>query len=132
MSKRDISAQLAAALTALLRRDMNNTCIHENTHRGGVIWEICDDCGVKWADDNGGKPEWKNPPEWDAADAALTAYETYENMTMNQDKEEGVKWRPEPNKPWWMFWHPYSGFPGGAVAGLIVVVVLIYFGYIPF
>jgi hypothetical protein len=32
------------------------TCTHENTHRGGAIWEICDDCGAKWADDMGGKP----------------------------------------------------------------------------
>ena len=31
-------------------------CLHEETHRGGVIWEICDSCGAKWADDEGGKP----------------------------------------------------------------------------
>lgn len=35
-----------------------NTCSHEETHRGGVIWEICDQCGAKWADDEGGKPEF--------------------------------------------------------------------------
>ncbi len=34
-----------------------NTCLHEETHRGGVIWEICDTCGMKWADDRGGKPQ---------------------------------------------------------------------------
>ena len=34
----------------------NNTCLHEDTHRGGVIWEICSSCGAKWADDEGGKP----------------------------------------------------------------------------
>jgi len=33
-----------------------NTCLHEETHRGGTIWEICDTCGMKWADDEGGKP----------------------------------------------------------------------------
>ena len=32
------------------------TCTHEETHRGGAIWEICDSCGAKWADDAGGKP----------------------------------------------------------------------------
>lgn len=32
------------------------TCFHEETYRGGVIWEICDNCGMKWADDEGGKP----------------------------------------------------------------------------
>lgn len=34
-----------------------NTCTHEETHRGGSIWEICDQCGAKWADDEGGKPD---------------------------------------------------------------------------
>lgn len=33
------------------------TCLHEETFRGGAIWEICRDCGMKWADDAGGKPE---------------------------------------------------------------------------
>lgn len=31
-----------------------NRCTHEETHRGGAIWTICDDCGEKWADDRGG------------------------------------------------------------------------------
>ena len=26
-------------------------CEHEDTHRGGAIWTICDSCGYKWADD---------------------------------------------------------------------------------
>jgi hypothetical protein len=33
-----------------------NHCCHENTYRGGVLWEICEECGAKWADDQGGKP----------------------------------------------------------------------------
>ena len=37
-----------------------NICNHEETHRGGQ-WEICDMCGAKWADDRGGKPEFKWP-----------------------------------------------------------------------
>jgi hypothetical protein len=32
-----------------------NICPHEDTHRGGVLWEICDSCGKKWADDEGGR-----------------------------------------------------------------------------
>lgn len=33
--------------------------------------EICHGCGAKWADDEGGKPEWVDPPEWEQARAAL-------------------------------------------------------------
>lgn len=56
-------------LDRLLRRDEINTCQHDETHRGGVLWEICDSCGAKWAEDEGGKPEWKDPQEWiDARD----------------------------------------------------------------
>lgn len=36
-------------------------CTHEETHRGGLIWEICNSCGRKWADDEGGKPKFKWP-----------------------------------------------------------------------
>lgn len=36
-------------------------CTHEETHRGGAIWEICDSCGAQWADDCGGKPKFKWP-----------------------------------------------------------------------
>lgn len=64
--------RLTDALRNLLRRDQQNTCQHENTHRGGVIWEICDDCGLKWADDEGGKPVWQDPQEWIDARAALS------------------------------------------------------------
>lgn len=59
------------ALMALLARDMRNTCQHGETYRGGLLWEICSDCGAKWADDEGGKPEWQDPPEWTKARAAL-------------------------------------------------------------
>lgn len=61
---RNDNDRLRKALKALLKRDEINTCQHEETHRGGFLWEICDDCGAKWADDEGGKPEWKDPPEW--------------------------------------------------------------------
>ena len=65
--------QMREALEALLKRDKRNTCQHTETRLGGVIWEICEGCGMKWADDRGGKPRWKNPTEWDAAEAALSA-----------------------------------------------------------
>jgi hypothetical protein len=52
-------------------------CLHEETHRGGAIWEICDMCGSKWADDEGGKPAQSEPKEItrfrEAIDAARTA-----------------------------------------------------------
>jgi hypothetical protein len=63
--------ELLAALQALLRRDERNTCTHQETHRGGAIWEICDECGLNWADDRGGKPKWEDPAEWQAARAAI-------------------------------------------------------------
>lgn len=66
------SPELLEALVSLLKRDEQNTCQHAETHRGGLIWEICDLCGAKWADDEGGKPEWKDPPEWEAARKAIS------------------------------------------------------------
>lgn len=68
---RNENERLKKALKALLKRDEINTCQHEETHRGGFLWEICDSCGAKWADDEGGKPEWKDPPEWVEARLAL-------------------------------------------------------------
>lgn len=65
--------QARDALLTLLARDMGNTCQHENTHRGGAIWEICDDCGAQWADDRNPKPKWKDPKEWPAAEQAIDA-----------------------------------------------------------
>lgn len=47
-------------VTALAER---NICSHEETYRGGAIWEICSSCGAKWADDEGGKPEFVEPTE---------------------------------------------------------------------
>ena len=49
-----------------------NICTHEETHRGGQ-WEICDMCGAKWADDRGGKPEFKWPEVVEKARAMLAA-----------------------------------------------------------
>lgn len=54
-------AQIATAMEDILRLYWSNTCLHEETHRGGNIWEICDSCGAKWADDEGGRPEYVEP-----------------------------------------------------------------------
>ena len=64
---------LLEVLEGMLRRDERNTCRHAETHRGGVLWEICDSCGAMWADDEGGKPEWEDPKEWTQARAAIKA-----------------------------------------------------------
>lgn len=72
----ELTTRAEAALSALLRRDQRNTCMHDETHRGGAIWEICDQCGARWADDKGGRPEWKDPPEWVEAEAVLSALRT--------------------------------------------------------
>ena len=48
-----------------------NTCQHEETHRGGAIWEICDGCNAQWADDRGGKPKFAWAPVVLAARARL-------------------------------------------------------------
>lgn len=55
----------------LLREIERQTCTHEETHRGGFVWEICDSCGAKWADDEGGKPEFKWPKVVERAHAML-------------------------------------------------------------
>ena len=57
----------------LLREIERQTCTHEETHRGGFVWEICDSCGAKWADDEGGKPEFKWPKVVERAHAMLAA-----------------------------------------------------------
>jgi len=36
-------------------------CEHEDTYRGGAIWTICNLCGTKWADDEGGFVPYKMP-----------------------------------------------------------------------
>lgn len=47
---------LTKALDSLVTYIERQTCLHEETRRGGTNWEICDACGMKWADDKGGKP----------------------------------------------------------------------------
>jgi len=59
----EVVERLRASHAELLERIERDQCEHENTHRGGAIWTICEDCGEKWADDRGGfqpyvAPDW--------------------------------------------------------------------------
>lgn len=62
-----------SALAELLEYVDRNTCTHEDTHRGGAIWTICDGCGMKWADDEGGFAPHQDAPAVAAARAALAS-----------------------------------------------------------
>jgi hypothetical protein len=73
MDKDEALRKALEALEKLFKCDQRNTCQHEETYRSGAIWEICEGCSMKWADDRGGKPKWKNPPEWDLAHTAIAA-----------------------------------------------------------
>ena len=48
--------RLVVHLRSVLEYAERETCTHEETYRGGAIWEICDSCGAKWSDEEGGKP----------------------------------------------------------------------------
>lgn len=50
-----------AVMQALVHHIEQETCQHEETYRGGAIWEICRDCGEKWSDDRNPKPEFAWP-----------------------------------------------------------------------
>ncbi len=72
----DERAELLAALKSLASFTDGNICRHETTHRGGHLWEICDDCGARWADDMGGKPDACDPEPLAAARAIIAKVET--------------------------------------------------------
>lgn len=63
--------RLSEATDALVGHTDDITCQHESTHRGGTLWEICDECGAKWADDQGGKPDVDKPKAVAQAEAAI-------------------------------------------------------------
>lgn len=67
----NIVKDLVNSTKILLKKDFKNTCSHEEVYRGGAIWTICSQCGKKWADDEGGMPEYQDPQEWDAAQKAI-------------------------------------------------------------
>jgi len=64
-------AALCDVMPDLIRLAENDNCSHQSTYRGGVLWEICDQCGAKWADDEGGKPPYVEPPAIVAASRAI-------------------------------------------------------------
>lgn len=66
-----------AAIRILLAESERNSCQHEETYRGGAIWEICCSCGAKWANDEGGKPEYAEPKSWDMASAAIAKLQPF-------------------------------------------------------
>ncbi|MGG4645994.1 lipocalin/fatty-acid binding family protein [Pseudomonas aeruginosa] len=65
-------------LHGLVSEVERKTCCHEETHRGGAIWEICDSCGAKWADDEGGKPEFAWPESVEKAREFLATHHAVE------------------------------------------------------
>ncbi|MGZ2787323.1 hypothetical protein AAER32_12855 [Pseudomonas aeruginosa] len=65
-------------LHGLVSEVERKTCCHEETHRGGAIWEICDSCGEKWADDEGGKPEFAWPESVEKAREFLATHPAVE------------------------------------------------------
>lgn len=66
---------LREALAVTLRHYDRNTCQHDETHRAGAIWTICDQCGRKWADDEGGFEPYADPPGIERARTALATTE---------------------------------------------------------
>lgn len=53
--------ELEVMLEKVIRFAENQLCLHEETHRGGTIWTICNMCGQKWADDEGGFKPYEEP-----------------------------------------------------------------------
>jgi hypothetical protein len=110
-----VEAMLAAAhtpsslaggevLKALLDYIDIQTCTHESIKRGGAIWTICEDCGRKWADDEGGfKPHVDAPavaaareylaalsPEAPARDGPMDKFDAYLVEALDRQKWSGV------------------------------------------
>lgn len=61
-------------IRSLLDHVDRETCTHENLKRGGSIWTICEDCGRKWADDEGGFKPHVDAPAVRAARNYLKAH----------------------------------------------------------
>lgn len=60
-------------MQALVRHIESETCTHEETHRGGAIWEICDGCGMQWSDDRNPRTPFEWPKCVEDARAMLAA-----------------------------------------------------------
>ena len=69
-----LTDELAEALQKVCNKYASTLCAHDETYRGGLIWEICAHCGAKWADDEGGKPPYKENETLAMAEAVLAKY----------------------------------------------------------
>lgn len=69
--------EIRDSLNQMLCQRENDTCQHEETSRGGTIWEICNQCGCKWADDEGGRPEYKTPKDITQGYETLTKLDAF-------------------------------------------------------
>lgn len=58
------SSSLQKAFKELLAHAERSTCNHEEMHRAGTIWTVCDNCSMQWADDRGGPPKPGEWPQW--------------------------------------------------------------------
>lgn len=92
------------ALSALVRVVENSVCSHEETYRGGSIWEICSACGAKWADDQGGKPEFKWP------EAVTKARELISHETDDTALREMLARAQEEMRERIAVWHATTGW----------------------
>jgi len=75
-----------AIIRALLDHVDRDTCQHDNLKRGGVQWTICEDCGRKWADDQGGFKPYVDPQPVAAARLYLSALATRDEAPANTGK----------------------------------------------
>jgi hypothetical protein len=89
----DSSSNTVKIMRDLLYWAENNICLHEETHRGGAIWEICDACGAKWADDEGGKPASTTPAPLQAAHDWLAAHTTAGTTAAPSQSIDGPEFR---------------------------------------
>jgi len=76
---------LRVALSEVTRYAEVQVCTHEETHRGGAIWEICDSCGASWADDRGGKPAFREDMAITSARNALALPDTSAEILRARD-----------------------------------------------
>lgn len=96
-----MNALREAAETALAFMEARE-CHHETTHRGGVIWTICDGCGKKWADDEGGFVGYREPEPITALRTALhtkpnaptlIGWRTEDYLLETADRTKALSWQ---------------------------------------
>lgn len=125
--------QLRDALEKITQFASVQICSHDETYRGGNIWEICSQCGAEWADGEGGKPEFVEPKQITEAIKALAIPTSTVHLEawykeqvgepvayMQISVEEGVDTKfprdhlpKKYNKEWWKFepLHAIKPFP---------------------